>query len=104
MWVGNTTKSNEEVVKKMKEDPSAQSRIDPSLRPLLRNLGIELAIYTPLVFLYYILVLRYANDYLTQLYNSDTITYAIIATAAIVAQAALLERLTAWLLRRFGLR
>ena len=88
----------------MKEETSTQTRRDPSFRPLLRNLGIELAIYTPLVVLYYFLILRYANDYLTQLYQSNTIAYAFIATAAIVAQAALLERLTAWLLRRFGLR
>ena len=89
---------------KMKEDPSVHSRSDPSFRPLLRSLGIELAIYTPLVVLYFLLFLRYANDYFTQLYQSNTIAYAIIATAAIVTQAALLERLTAWLLRRFGLR
>jgi len=88
----------------MNEETTTPSRIDPSLRPLLRSLGIELAIYTPLVVLYYLIVLRYANDYLTQLYQSDTILSAIISTTAIVAQAILLERLTAWLLRRFGLR
>ena len=88
----------------MPEEIPARSKSDPSLRPLLRSLMLELAIYTPLVVLYYLLVLRYANDSLTQLYQSDTVLYAITATAAIVAQAVLLERFTAWLLRRFGLR
>ena len=88
----------------MIEETKGISPSDPSLRPLLRSLLLELAIYTPLVVLYFFLVLRYANDYLTQLYQSDTVIYSIVATAAIIAQAALLERLTAWFLRRFGLR
>jgi hypothetical protein len=77
---------------------------DPSLRPLLRSLAIELAIYTPLVLAYFVFILRFANSYLTDLYYRNTILYAIVATAAIVTQAVILERLTAWLLRRFGLR
>jgi hypothetical protein len=88
----------------MKQELPVNPQGDPSLRPLLRMLIIELAIYTPLVVLYFLLVLRFANDYLTQLYNRDTVLYAVVATAAIIAQAVLLERLTAWLLRRFGLR
>mgnify|MGYP001820153511 CR=1 FL=1 len=88
----------------MMEDTKPRPSSDPSLLPLLRSLLLELVIYAPLVLLYFLLVLRYANDYLTELYNRDTTLYAIVATAAIVAQAVLLERLTAWLLRRFGLR
>lgn len=87
----------------MKEFPVSRSG-DPSLKPLLRSLLLELAIYTPLVVLYFLLVLRYANDFLTQLYYRDTVLYAVVATTVIIAQAILLERLTAWLLRRFGLR
>ena len=77
---------------------------DPSLRPLLRSLLLELAIYIPLVVAYFLIVLRFANRYLTELYYSDIVLYAIVATSAIVMQVVLLERLTAWLLRRFGLR
>jgi hypothetical protein len=88
----------------MKEESSVRSSGDPSLRPLLRSLLLELVIYAPLVLLYFLLVLRYANDYITQLHTRDTVLYAIVAIAAIVAQAVLLERFTAWLLRRFGLR
>ncbi|TFH36522.1 MAG: hypothetical protein E4G99_04775 [Anaerolineales bacterium] len=88
----------------MKVKPTARSRIDPSFRPLLRSLVLELAIYTPLVLLYFLLILRFANQYLTDLYTSNLKLYAIVATAAIIIQAVLLERLTAWLLRQFGLR
>ena len=88
----------------MKNEPQNRTTSDPSLRPLLRSVVLELLIYTPLVVVYFLLVLRYANEYLTELYRTDTVTYAIVATVAIVAQAVLLERLTAWLLRRFGLR
>jgi hypothetical protein len=88
----------------MKVEKPERSTSDPSLRPLLRSVLLELAIYAPLVLLYFLLVLRYANDFLTELYKSDTVLYAVVATAAIIAQAVLLERLTAWLLRRFGLR
>ena len=88
----------------MKEENPIRASNDPSLRPLLRSLLLELVIYTPLVVIYFFLILRYANDYLTTLYRSDTVMYALIATAAIIAQAVLLERLTAWFLRRFGLR
>ena len=77
---------------------------DPSLRPLLRSLLLELAIYIPLVVAYFLIVLRFANRYLTELYYRDIVLYAIVATSAIVMQVLLLERLTAWLLRRFGLR
>jgi hypothetical protein len=88
----------------MKRELQSRPSSDPSLLPLLRSLMLELAIYIPLVVLYFLLALRYANDYLTQLYQTNTISYAIIAITAIVVQAVLLERLTAWLLRRFGLR
>jgi hypothetical protein len=88
----------------MKQETQSKTSNDPSLRPLLRSLILELAFYIPLVVLYFLLALRFANDYLTQLYHTNTISYAIIAITAIVVQAVLLERLTAWLLRRFGLR
>lgn len=86
------------------EPNNGQDRLDPSLRPLLRSLALELVIYAPLVVIYFLLVLRLAGDYLADLYQQDTVLYSIVALAAIVAQGVLLERLTTWLLHRFGLR
>jgi hypothetical protein len=71
---------------------------------MLRSLLLELSIYTPLVVIYFILFLHFAAEPLNALYQSSTVSYAILATVAILAQGVLLERLTAWLLNRFGLR
>ncbi len=86
------------------ETDKGQDRLDPSLQPLLRSLALELLIYAPLVVVYFLLVLRLAGDYLFDLYQQNTTLYSIVALAAIVAQGVLLERLTTWLLHRFGLR
>lgn len=83
---------------------SEKSGLDPSLRPLLRSLAVEVIIYTPLMFIYFLIVIRYADDFLVGLYNGNRILYAIAAIIAIVGQGILLERLTTWLLHRFGLR
>jgi hypothetical protein len=91
-------------MKKAIRPPTHESPLDPSLQPLLRSLVLELLIYAPLVILYFFLVLRLAGRFLTDLYIQNTTHYAVIALAAIVAQGVLLERLTAWLLHRFGLR
>jgi hypothetical protein len=77
---------------------------DPSLQPLLRSILLEIAIYVPIVAVYFWLILRYAGDKLTSLYQDSLTLYAIAATLAIVIQGVLLEILTSWLLRRFGLR
>ncbi len=77
---------------------------DPSLQPLLRSLLVELVIYIPLVILYFLLILRVAEDYLARLYFQAPLPYAIAAIVTIVGQGVLLEWLTSWLLRRFGLR
>jgi hypothetical protein len=86
------------------ERNNGPDRLDPSLQPLLKSLALELLIYAPLVIIYFLLVLRYAGRYLTIFYQQNTTLYAVTALAAIVAQGVLLERLTTWLLHRFGLR
>ncbi len=88
----------------MSNDSRVTNRIDPSIIPLLRSLALELVIYTPLVTLYFFIVLRTANDWLTNLFTASSTGYAIIAVLLIVGQAVMLEILTSWLLRRFGLR
>ena len=88
----------------MMKDSTTITKSDPSLRPLLRSLLLELAIYAPLVIIYFLLILRYANQFITRLYQTQTVVYAIVATGAIVVQGVMLEWLTSWLLRRFGLR
>ncbi|MGD2163238.1 MAG: hypothetical protein PVI81_00890 [Anaerolineales bacterium] len=86
------------------EHRTNQDQSDPSLQPLLKSIALELIIYAPLVIIYFLLVLRYADMYLADLYLQNTTYYAIASLVAIVAQGVLLERLTTWLLHRFGLR
>ena len=83
--------------------PSRPTR-DPSLSPLLRSLLIELAVYTPLIAFYVLVVLRFLNDYITWIYNENLVVYSILAVILILGQGVLLELFTSWLIRRFGLR
>lgn len=78
--------------------------MDPSFKPLMRNLSIELAIYAPLVTIYYLLVLQFAKTPLVRLYYETPVIYATVAILTIVGQGVLLEALTSWLIRRIGLR
>lgn len=86
------------------EPQNNNAQLDPSFRPLLKSLALELLIYAPLLILYFVLVLRFAGVFLSELYRENTTLYALAALAAIVIQGVLLERLTTWLLHRFGLR
>lgn len=88
----------------MPEDPAHPASRDPSLGPLFRSWLIEIAVYAPLVVIYLLVMLRRGNDFFTRLYHQAPLPYAVAGTFAIVAQGLLLEMLTSWLLRRFGLR
>ena len=83
---------------------TSQPKPDPSLRPLLRSIMLEIAFYIPVVAVYYWLILRFLGEKLTSLYQESLSLYAVAATLAIVIQGVLLEILTSWLVRRFGLR
>jgi len=88
----------------MQDESTSPPKQDPSLLPLLRSILLEIAIYVPIVAAYFWLILRFAGDKLASLYQDSLTLYAIAATLAIVIQGVLLEVLTSWLLRRFGLR
>ena len=70
----------------------------------MRSLALELVIYSPIVTLYYFLVLRRINNWLTNLFNASSTAYAAVAVLLVVVQGVILEMLTSWLLRRIGLR
>jgi hypothetical protein len=88
----------------MTEKSELTSRLDPSFKPLMRNLSIELVIYAPLVTVYYLIVLQFAKTPLVRLYNEIPVIYAAVAIGVIVGQGVLLEALTSWLIRIIGLR
>jgi hypothetical protein len=88
----------------MEEQEQQSPKKDPSFAPLMRSLALELAIYGPLVTLYFFIFLHFAEEYFTMLFGQDLTLYALFAILAIVGQGVLLEQLTSWLLRRVGLR
>ena len=68
-------------------------------RIFLRNILIELLIYSVLLVIYFFAVLRYLGQFLTELFYSQSVIYAFLGLALIVAQGVLLESLTSYLIR-----
>ena len=77
---------------------------DPSFRPILRSIALEIIIYIPLAAIYTLVVLALAKDTLLQIYYEMPTLYAIVTLLAILAQGVLLEAFTSWILRKVGLR
>lgn len=78
-------------------------------RVLFRNLFAELVIYGGLVVGYYLLVLRFLDDWLLFIFNNNLVFYAFVSLGLILIQGAFLEYVTSLLLKyvrldQFGLR
>jgi cation transporter-like permease len=73
-------------------------------RRRVRRFAIEMVIYGVLVILFLYLVIFFLADWLTTLYSSNLLAYAIIALILIIAQSALLDFLTTFIMDRLGLR
>jgi len=73
------------------------------LKLLARNIVIEVLIYSLLVVAYVLLVLRLLGEPLKKLLDNNLILYAFVALALIVAQGAILEIITSFLLDRLRL-
>ena len=82
-------------------------RMEP--RTLFRNLLIEIIIYGILVFGYYLLVLRWLDDWLMTIFNTNLVYYAFVGLGMIFIQAVLLDFVTSFLMKfiktdQFGIR
>ena len=73
------------------------------MRVLLRNLAIELVVYAILIIIYTVVVLRLLSEPLTRLFHTNLVTYAFAGLGLIVAQGALLDAVTSFLLKQLGL-
>ena len=71
---------------------------------LVLNLIIELIIYGGLVTLYFLVVLRYLNEPINNLFDNNLLVYAIVSLILIVLQGVLLERLAFYILDWIGLK
>ena len=82
-------------------------RMEPGI--LFRNLLIEIVIYSFLVFGYYLLVLRWLDDWLMMIFNTNLVYYAFVGLGMIFIQAVLLDFVTSFLMKfiktdQFGIR
>jgi len=82
-------------------------RMEPGL--LFRNLLMEIIIYSILIFAYYLLVLRWLDDWLMMMFNTNLVYYAFIGLGLIFIQAVLLDFVTSYLMKiiktdQFGIK
>ncbi len=78
-------------------------------RVLFRNLLIEIVIYSILIFAYYLVVLRWLDDWLMSLFQNNLIFYTVTGLGLIIVQAAFLDFVTSFILKyikldQFGIR
>ena len=78
-------------------------------RILVRNLLIEIIIYSILIYGYYYLILRRLADWLMTIFNSNLVIYSLVGLGLIFIQAVLLHFVTSYLMRfikldQFGTR
>ncbi|HDD61964.1 MAG: hypothetical protein DRI65_06450 [Chloroflexota bacterium] len=82
-------------------------RMEPGI--LFRNLLIEIVIYSFLIFGYYLLVLRWLDDWLMTIFNTNLVYYAVVGLSMIFIQAVLLDFVTSYLMKfiktdQFGIK
>ncbi len=82
-------------------------KMEPGI--LFRNLLIEIIIYSVLIFAYYLLVLRWLDDWLLTIFNTNLVYYAIVGLGMIFIQAVLLDFITSYLMKlikldQFGIK
>ena len=70
---------------------------------------IEIIIYSALIFGYYMLVLRFLDDWLLSLLQSNLVLYSFFGLGLIIIQAVLLDFVTSFLMKyikldQFGIR
>ena len=71
---------------------------------LVINLIIEFIIYGGLVTLYFLVILRYLNEPIKNLFDNNLPVYAIVSLILIGLQGVLLERLTFYVLDWVGMK
>lgn len=76
---------------------------DRKIYRLLLNFAIELIVYGVLVLIYSLGVLQFLASPLRQLFRSNLTVYAFVALGLIVAQGALLDIATTFLLDQLSL-
>jgi hypothetical protein len=82
---------------------ASNDNVKLSLSILVRNFLFELILYGALVVGYFLLALRYLNDFLTRIFQENLLLYAFLALLLIVIQGVFLDSLTSFLLNKIKL-
>lgn len=75
----------------------------PKTRRLLRNLALEVIVYSILLLSYFLIVLRYLGEPLNELFHQSLIVYAGATLLLIVAQSVALDFITSFLVARLDI-
>lgn len=77
--------------------------MSPKTKRILRNFLLEIIIYSILLVVYFLVVLRILGEPLKELFHLDLWVYAVVTLLLIVTQSVALEMLTSFLIDRLGL-
>lgn len=77
--------------------------MSPKTRRLLRNLILEVIIYSLLLLIYFLVVLRFLGEPLNELFHQNLVVYAGATLFLIVAQSVALDFVTTFLVERLDL-
>ena len=82
-------------------------KLEPKM--LIRNLVIEIIIYSIFIYGYYTLVLRHLADWLLDIFSNNLVYYSLAGLGLIFIQAVLLDVVTSFLMKyvkldQFGVR
>jgi hypothetical protein len=77
--------------------------VKPKTRRLLRNLILEVIVYSILLLVYFLIVLRYLGEPLNELFHQSLVVYAGATLLLIVAQSVALDFITSFLVARLDL-
>ena len=68
----------------------------------IRDLFIQVFVYSLLGVAYYLLVLKLLGDPLADLFQSDLVSYAVAGVVLVIVQAVFLDIVTSFLVDRLG--
>lgn len=75
----------------------------PKTRRLLRNLVLEVILYSVLLLIYFLLVLRFLGEPLNELFHQNLVVYAGATLLLIVTQSVVLDFITTFFVERLDI-
>ena len=76
-------------------------KTDFNYKKMIRSFIVELVIYGVLVIGYFIVILRFFNNFLSDMFENNLFVYSGLALILIVAQGVLLDFVTTFLVSHF---